>query len=107
MVLALFRYFLVCLDTSTRLHCAVKAKVTPRMVLLIFLAVTTPAILWAVVMFYSRKASGLPYHAKFSQEEGTVILFQDLEDEQRGLHVTGIIMGCLMLFYGLFFVFIS
>ena len=74
-----------------------KGKVTTRMVLLILLATTIPAIIWALIMFYAGKACGLPYHAKFSPEEGAVILFQDLDDEQRGkTRIPGIILGCLL-----------
>ena len=48
-------------------------------------------------MFYGEDAPGKPFHSQLSREKGTVVLFQDLNDDQRGQSVIGIVMGCLFV----------
>ena len=99
MLLALFRYITVCRSSNSRFTDYIKGKPSVPGVTLIFLAILTPAIIFAASMYFGISATGKMWNfvpipnSPNSTDIISVMAFQNIDKSKRG---SGIIVVTIM-----------
>ena len=99
MLLALFRYITVCRSSNSRFTDYIKGKPSVPGVTLIFLAILTPAIIFAASMYFGISATGKVWNfvpipnPPNSTDIISVMAFQNIDKSKRG---SGIIVVIIM-----------
>ena len=103
MMLALFRYLAVCHSTNSRFDDIVKGRPSIRGIILIFLGILAPAIIFSASMYFGISATGKMWNfvpilnSPNSTDVITVMAYQHVDKNKRGSGtVVVIIMSCLL-----------
>ena len=116
MMLALFRYLAVCHSTNSRFTDIVKGRPSMLGIILIFLGILAPAIIFSASMYFGISATGKMWNfmpilnPPNSTDVITVMAYQYVDKNKRGSGtVVVIIMSCLLALQTLitFFLYIS
>ena len=103
MMLALFRYLAVCHSTNSRFTDIVKGRPSTLGIILIFLGILVPAIIFSASMYFGISATGKMWsfmpilNPPNSTDVITVMAYQHVDKNKRGSGtVVVIIMSCLL-----------
>ena len=83
MILALFRYFTVCLEPASKINQRLKQTADMKMTIGIIISTVVPTAAWTSLMFFSDSVTGKAWYFKKLNTTNEIVAFQDVAEEER------------------------